>query len=63
MSDLKNEVLNTIKKHKLISENDKIVVRSFWWSGLYLPFRCIKKIKRGKNIKCRNNCSTCKPYA
>ncbi len=50
MSDLKNKVLNTIKKHKLINENDKIVVRGFWRPGLYLPFRCIKNNKKGKNI-------------
>lgn len=50
MSDLKNKVLETIKKYNLISDNDKIVVRRFRWAGLYLPCRCIKKNKIGKNI-------------
>ena len=50
MAGLKNKILDTIKKYNLIKENDKIVVRGFWWPGLYLPCRCIKNNKRGKNI-------------
>lgn len=50
MADVKNKVLETIKKYNLISNNDKIVVRRFRWAGLYLPFGCIKENKRGKNI-------------
>lgn len=50
MTDLKNKVIQTIKNYDMIKNNDKIVVRRFRWAGLYLPFRCIKKNKRGKNI-------------
>ena len=53
MADVKNKVLETIKKYNLISNNDKIVVRCFRWAGLYLPFGCIKENKRGKNIRRR----------
>ena len=50
MANLKNKVIETIKTYNMIKNNDKIVVRRFRWAGLYLPVRCIKKNKRGKNI-------------
>ena len=50
MPEFKNEVLKTINKYNLISDNDKIVVRRFRRAGLYLPFRYFKKLKTRKNI-------------
>lgn len=50
MENLKNKVLQTIKKYDMLKNKDKIVVRRFRWAGLYLPFRCINKNKKGKNI-------------
>lgn len=62
MANVKQTVLNTIKKYAMLKNNDKIVVRSFRRPGLYLSFRYIKKIKRRKPTKYRNKCSTYQPY-
>lgn len=58
MDNVKQTVIDTIKKYDMIKNNDKIVVRCFRRTGLYLSSRYIKNIKREKNIKHRNICST-----
>ena len=62
MANVKQTVLNTIKKYDMLKNNDKIVVRGFRRPGLYLSFRYIKKIKRRRYAKYRNKCSSYQSY-
>lgn len=39
---LEEKVLETIKKNDLIEDTDRVVVRGFWWTRLYLSCRYFK---------------------